>query len=211
MDVPRYAPDPLVVNRLPNMLGDGRTNHGGLTQAESLELRSLIREWFESEANWPLFVERRLKSNKRIPFREGKYYLQTSEPPVLVPMPSDGSTHVEAIFLQFILAPDHKRLGGPCKCGCGRYFLRKTVKPKSFVDGHAQHATALKAANSKRLRLLEQRVSMVTKITKEYARRGGRGDWKMHVEYKTGITPRTLSGWVNKGYITAPAERKGKA
>jgi hypothetical protein len=206
-----YAYDGFAVERMPYFLGDGQEDRGELNDADNTELRALVEEWLRANANWPRFLERMLRAKKPVPFTKGEFYIQTSEPPVLVPMPAKGGTLAHGIFLQFILHPDRGQLAGPCNCGCGRYFLKRTAHPKIFADGHAQRATALKSAKDTRDNFRKERIGMAKEAIAKYERDRKQGDWKIFVEIETGITLRTLAGWLRKGYINAPVGRKGNA
>jgi hypothetical protein len=171
------------------------------------ELRSLVDEWLLSGKNWEVFLANRKR--KRISV---KHLIWGTSRIVLDPLSPKGWTIVtffkdaspaENEFMNFLLHPMHNALGGPCKCGCGKYFFASGMKKdKAFVSGHTQRFTALAATRRAQKAKREKRVAIASKAMKHYEPRFG--DWKDYVSSKTGIHRSALTRWFNNGSISLP-------
>jgi hypothetical protein len=119
------------------------------------------------------------------------------------------------IFLQFILSEDcvgpggWARLGGPCACGCGQYFLKKSTHKKTFCFGHGSRYYAREGMKAKQALKRAPRVRKVNRAIAAYIERRRRGDWKIFVSSESGVPINTLERWIQKGFVAAP-KTKGR-
>ena len=102
------------------------------------------------------------------------------------------------------------RLGGPCACGCGQYFERKSKHAKTFCDGHGSAHYASEAMKAKQAIKRAPRVKAVNQAIDKFRRLNKRSDWKTYVAMESGVPINTLELWVKKGFVTAPTKQKGR-
>jgi hypothetical protein len=61
---------------------------------------------------------------------------------------------------------------------------------------------------NKRRAQKDERRDAVTAAIAKYTHNRKQGDWRVYVETETGVTSRTLDGWVKTGFLMAPAKSK---
>jgi len=217
--LPLYFPDPMALERMRDFLNAGqfRSRPGAhleqMDAANCNELRALMADLQRAGNNWQRFIELRLIARRPVDFVNGTFNIPShTERPVLVPYPGKRSAHQQAYgaFLQFILHPEFDRLNGPCRSKkCGRFFLRESSHQKVYCTSRcASLETAVIAMQRKRLAQKELKKRAVEAAIVKYKRNRQRSDWRLYVESETGVTKRTLEGWVKTGFIEAPSGRQ---
>ena len=222
--LPVYFPDESALVRMRDFLNGRevvwRRTDGGdegyrerMDDADWRELRTLVDDWLGAGKNWQRFIAARLKAHRPVDFVNGTFNIPTNAPcPLLVPYPAKQSAfqHAYGVFTQFVLHPKRAQLDGPCRRkGCGRFFLRETAHQKVYCTARcASRDSAVLAMRRKRQAQKDERKEAVTAAIAKYTHNRKQGDWRVYVETETGVTSRTLGGWVKTGFIKAPAKSK---
>lgn len=209
-----YIPDDAALLRMMDFLNDGKHGREPMADEDASFLRALMKDWQAARGNWQRFIKARLEARRSVDFVNGTFNIPTNAPrPVLVPYPKHGArAHANGVFFWFALHPESWRLAGPCRRkGCGRYFIRKTAHTRDYCSARcASNDSSLAIMRAKRAAKRAEQVRAVEAAIGKYNRQRRRGDWRAYVETETGITPRTLDGWVKAGFIEAPIERRQK-
>jgi hypothetical protein len=127
---------------------------------------------------------------------------------------TDPSPEVTALitFLQFLVAPAPEQLAGPCACGCGQFFLKKSKYRKTHIQGHAARKSASASMKKKQAAKRAPRIRAVNRALTKYKGPRVHGDWKEFVEAEVelmsrgniSVTIKRLTEWAEKGWIEAP-------
>ncbi|MGB8028810.1 MAG: hypothetical protein WCF30_04010 [Terracidiphilus sp.] len=190
-----------------DFLNDGKCGRETIDEGDRTELRTLIDDWLGAGKNWRRFIARRLKAHRSVGFTSGTFNIPShTARPVPVHYPAPKATYAEGVFLQFILHPEREQLDGPCRrVNCGRYFLRETAHPKVYCSrACATKDSAVFAMREKREDEFRELKKRVLSAIARYTDNRRQGDWRIYVETETGVTVRTLNGWVKRRFIKAP-------
>ena len=223
--LPVYSPDESALVRMQDFLNDRAVVYaradggkgGGyreeMDKANWQELHTLVDDWLRTGKEWPKFIELRKKNHRPVDFVNGTFNIPASAPcPLLVTYPAKRTAleHAYGVFTQFVLHPKRAQLDGPCRRkGCGRFFLRKTAHQKVYCEARcASLDSAVLAMRDKRQAQKDARKIDVIAAMAKYTRNRKIGDWRVYVTTETGVTSRTLDGWVKTGFIKAPAKSK---
>lgn len=201
--LPRFDPAASIIN----VLNSCQENY--FDQEMQGKLRKLIEMWIASGPN----ISKMLRDNPNcLPTRgNGIYRPSTTGRMYFDHFPagngrtSNKPNHLaQMIFLQFVLDPDCEKLGGPCLCGCGQYFLKASKHRKIYCKGHGSAVSASAAMKRKQARERAPRLRSANKAIRKYEQLRKRSDWKTFVEIETGISQRTLGIWVKKAFLQPP-------
>jgi len=120
--------------------------------------------------------------------------------------------HREALrfFINLLMNPEYDKLAGPCE-RCGRYYIRKTVRNKSYCSRSCgTQATALAATKKKRAEAHARKLRTTRELISRYEAIRTKVPWKLWVSLRGEISPRFLIRAVNRGELTAPNRGSAK-
>lgn len=175
---------------------------------------------------WQISGSKSVRPNSTHEFwREINEYFQKM-PKQLIPVPNGGATiwwnsrpdmdpRGEALrwFVEFLINPDCRKLAGACD-RCGKYYIRKSARNKSYCSRVCgSKATATAATKRARKAEHEKKLERARKAIREYAKARTKMDWKRWValkERQVGITPKFLTRALNKGELEVPYHISGK-
>src|SRR5215831_14759370 len=159
------------------------------------ELETLTDHWLKAKGNRPRFIGRVLGAGRSArPFTEFKiqWSITSAADTPGYSLPCEGSTHAEGIFLQFLLHPDHWRLGGPCQ-QCGKYFLKATRHKKLYCSSKcARFRTALQSTRDARQEDRNRKLDAIKSASEEWQRIKTKEDWRAYVARQAGVTEKLL-------------------
>jgi hypothetical protein len=174
------------------------------------ELRCLVDLWIESGPNTaklmhnhpgiiPETVECPLVAN-------GGGLAVNFVPAVGAVKKASPAGHALALFLQLLTAENYERVSGPCKCGCGQFFIRKGRYGQEYIQGHASRKSASESMRRKQAEKRAPKVRAVNRALAKYKGPREHGDWRVFVEGETNfaVSIRKLTEWAAKGWIQEP-------
>ena len=209
------------IEMMVSFLNAGRYRVIRLNEDVRHELRGLIDEWLASKSQWSKFLARRLKAGKSVAsLTSGTFYLPgQSQEPIMVTFVAPGASEAEGYFQKFIFNRDNWRLGGPCRCGCGRYFERKTAHERVYADGCRHPFSNKISMRNKRDGIREKMVGAAKCAVATWERKPHRDiTWEQWVaneanEWASGqkiqtreVTDRMIRGWVEHQLLKAPTK-----
>ena len=182
-----------------------------------LILREIVRLWQLSGPN--LF---RFSVNNRDLWAEVDGYWKTI-PLYLVGSPNGGGALLwndrpsrnprrEALrfFINLLMNPECDKLAGPCE-RCDRYYIRKTVRNKSYCSRSCgTQATALAATKKTRAEAHANKLRTARALISRYEAIRTKVPWKQWVSLRGEISPRFLTRAVNKGELKTPLRKSNK-
>lgn len=140
----------------------------------------------------------------------------------IVPRPQRGnSRHQQTALWMFALLitnPQWEKLGGPCSNpNCGKFYLKKTVRPGTYCSRTCAWATTARVATTRsrqheRERRLERAISLCEEWKNTRTSRSWK-QWVSHAGRKDRLTSNFLTIAVRKGELNPPikAANQGQA
>ena len=175
------------------------------------EFRRLVEAWQKSGPNLSKMLkddpvlEARAKHGRTllVPTNTGKGHL------LWLPGPDrfdalEWKDHALAHFMDLIVNSQWDKLGGPCG-RCQKYYIKKTVRQKTFCSRRCGSAImALAATRKRREAERAENLLIAQRGIEEWATVRTRDPWKQWVSAQTKITPKWLTRAVNRGELRPP-------
>lgn len=107
-------------------------------------------------------------------------------------------------FIELLVNPECERLAGPC-ARCGSYYIRGSIRNKSYCSRSCGTRATAKAATAKR-RATEktEKLLRASKLIQKWSSARAEMDWKQWVSRRRDITPKFLTRAVNSGELVPP-------
>ena len=191
---------------------DAHRGSSALVQPEDADrLRLLTDAWLNADRNW-----RKLSLPKKDAEELGQQmttmraYFTSDENGRLTTWIDDTSIRPFDVALAFFvrIASDREgwRLCGPCPT-CRRYFARADKREKKYCSRKCLRSESGPRMRSTREQNMNGRLELAREAQREYKRHLHREGWKTWVvryvnrKNETPITPKSLTRWVNSGWI----------
>ncbi|MGB8031457.1 MAG: hypothetical protein WCF30_17535 [Terracidiphilus sp.] len=181
----------------------------------SQSLRALVEEWRSSGPNTEVMKQENPSLWEKIehvtitikPTSTGAAKIE----PVGIPRENQGLTDAEsllyAFFLMLIMNPLWERLGGPC-ARCNNFYIKKTKRQKAYCSKRCGKLSTSVDCNRKRRHAQHlEKVERAKRFIVKWQAFGSKGDWKMWVSSKAGITSNWLTRSLNAREISDPTKQ----